>query len=138
MASALIAQTRTKEQHRAPSVRAAAKDVPIYIEVRPLLRRKLVGIGRLVSRLIEALARLRPLRLITTIQGDLARNMRMSNALRCGQEMDLANPCFPKADPDVTSWPRKLLRRPLRPLDESLLEQCAVLYTMLRPPVRRF
>jgi glycosyltransferase involved in cell wall biosynthesis len=127
---------RREMQPSAP--RAEAGRLPIYVEVSPLLSRQLAGIGRLVARLIEALLRIQPLRLFTTIQGDHARNMRLSNALRCGQEIELSGEFLPPADRDLESWARQLFRRPLRPLDEPLLARCAVLYTMLRPPVRRF
>src|SRR5262249_54764429 len=111
---------------------------PLYVEVSPLLGRHLAGIGRFAARLIEALARLTPLRLINTIQGEHARNMRLSRVLRCGQEIALTDMELPSADSDLARWVRRLFyRRPQRH-DTRLAERCAVLYTMLRPPQRHF
>lgn len=111
---------------------------PLYVEVSPLLGRYLAGIGRFAARLIEALARLTPLRLVNTIQGDHARNMRLSNMLRCGQEIVVADTGLPSADFDLARWARRLLYRRPRPHDPRLAEQSAVLYTMLRPAQRHF
>lgn len=114
-----------------------AKD-PLYVEVSPMLGRNLAGIGRFAARLIEALARHTPLRLVNTIQGDHARNMRLSKVLCCGQEMAITDPHLPSADPDLARWARRLFyRRPWRH-DARLAERCGVLYTMLRPPQRHF
>src|SRR3989442_915138 len=79
---------------------------PLYVEVSPLLGKHLAGIGRFAARLIEALARQTTLRLVNTIQGDHARNMRLSKVLRCGQQSAalcdklVANSYSTKADAD--------------------------------------
>lgn len=111
---------------------------PLYVEVSPLLGRHLAGIGRFAARLIEALARHTTLRLVNTIQGEHARNMRLSKVLRCGQEIAVSDPQLPSADADLAWWARRLFyRRPYRH-DARLAGRCAVLYTMLRPPQRHF
>jgi glycosyltransferase involved in cell wall biosynthesis len=111
---------------------------PLYVEVSPLLGRYLAGIGRFAARLLEALARLTPLRLVTTIQGEHARNMGLSQVLRCGQEIIVADTQLPLADTDLARWTRRLFyRRPQRH-DARLAERCAIVYTMLRPPRRHF
>src|SRR5438132_6205781 len=84
---------------------------PLYVEVSPLLGRHLAGIGRFAARLIEALARLTPLRLVNTIQGEHARNMRLSKVLRCGQEIAITDPHLPSADRDLAHWARRLFHR---------------------------
>jgi glycosyltransferase involved in cell wall biosynthesis len=111
---------------------------PLYVEVSPLLGRYLAGIGRFAARLIEALARLTPLRLVNTIQGEHARNMRLSNLLRCGQEIAVADSELPSADLDLARWARRLFYRRPRPHDARLARRCAALYTMLRPAQRHF
>jgi len=111
---------------------------PLYVEVSPLLGRYLAGIGRFAARLVEALARLTPLRLVNTIQGEHARNMRLSNVLRCGQEIAVTDRELPSADSDLARWARRLFHQHPRPHDARLAERCAVLYTMLRPPQRHF
>jgi len=73
---------------------------PLYVEVSPLLGKHLAGIGRFAARLIEALARQTTLRLVNTIQGEHARNMRLSKVLRCGEEIAVTDPQLPSADPD--------------------------------------
>jgi glycosyltransferase involved in cell wall biosynthesis len=112
--------------------------LPLYVEVSPLLTKNLTGIGRFAARLVEALARLRPLRLVTTIQGDYVRSMKLSNALRCGQEIEVTDTDLAPADSDVGIWARRLFYRPLRRHDPELASECAILYTMLRPPGRHF
>ncbi len=42
---------------------------PLYLDIYPLLAKHLTGIGRFVARLVESLARLTSVRLITTIGG---------------------------------------------------------------------
>ena len=74
---------------------------PTYVEISPLLVRQMTGIGRFVARLVEALSRLTPLRLINTIQGEHADNMRLSNMLPCGQEIIVPRGSLPPADGDV-------------------------------------
>ncbi len=79
----------------APPVYAAPWSAPTYVEISPLLVRQMTGIGRFVARLVEALSRLTPLRLINTIQGEHADNMRLSNMLPCGQEIIVPRaPCL--------------------------------------------
>jgi glycosyltransferase involved in cell wall biosynthesis len=117
---------------------ACTGSVPLYVEVSPLLGKQLAGIGRFAARLVEALARLTPLRLVTTIQGEHARNMRLSQVLRCGQETALNDTALPSADLDLAQWVRQLFyRRPQRH-DADLASRCAILYTLLRPPERHF
>jgi glycosyltransferase involved in cell wall biosynthesis len=113
-------------------------DDPLYVEVSPMLGRHLAGIGRFAARLIEALSHHTTLRLVNTIQGEHARNMRLSKVLRCGQEIAIADPQLPSADPDLAQWARRLFHQRPRRHDERLAGRCAVLYTMLRPPQRHF
>jgi glycosyltransferase involved in cell wall biosynthesis len=111
---------------------------PLYVEVSPLLGRHLAGIGRFAARLIEALARTTTLRLVNTIQGEHARNMRLSKVLRCGQEIVVTDCQLPSADADLARWARQLLHGRPRRHDERLAQRCSILYTMLRPPQRHF
>src|SRR5207244_6047313 len=111
---------------------------PLYVEVSPLLGRHLAGIGRFAARLIEALARLTPLRLVNTIQGEHARNMRLSKVLRCGQEIAVTDRQLPSADADLAWWARRLFHRRPQRHDVRLAGRCAGLYTMLRPHERHF
>ena len=118
--------------------RLRCDDLPLYVEVSPLLTPRLTGIGRFVARLIEALARRKPLRLITTTQGRYRRSMRLSKALRCGQEIRLEGDALCPADADLSVWTRRLFYRSTHRQDAAFMHRCCVLYTMLRPPERRF
>jgi glycosyltransferase involved in cell wall biosynthesis len=113
---------------------------PIYVEVSPLLAGHFTGIGRFAARLVEGLARHRPLRLITTIQGEHAQNMGLSSALGCGMEIEVnrADPALDVCDADVQGWARRLFQGPQRRHDSRLARDCAVVYTMLRPGQRHF
>jgi len=112
--------------------------MPLYVEASSLLSRRLTGIGRFVARLMEALIRLRPLRLVTTEQPESARNSKLSTALLCGQEIALNPGEIPSADEDVASWTRKVLGLPRRKHDPGVSRGCPGLYTMLRPAQRHF
>jgi glycosyltransferase involved in cell wall biosynthesis len=130
--------TKTMITAKATADSTCLRGDPLYVEVSPLLGKYLAGIGRFAARLIEALARSTPLRLVNTIQGEHARNMRLSRVLRCGQEIAVTHTPLPCADTDLEHWTRRLFyRRPQRH-DARLAERCAVLYTMLRPPERHF
>src|SRR5947209_8410578 len=111
---------------------------PLYVEVSPLLTKHLTGIGRFAARLVEALARIIPLRLFNTVQGEQAWSMKLSSALRCGQEIPISSVNLPAADEDVRVWARRLLHRPRRGHDERVARRSPVLYTMLRPAERHF
>src|SRR6266446_3117338 len=111
---------------------------PLYVEVSSLLNRRLTGIGRLVARLLESLSRLRPIRLVTTVQAELARNSKLSTAFLCGQEIMLNPGETPSADGDVACWAREILRLPRRRHDLRVSRRFPGLYTMLRPAQRHF
>lgn len=111
---------------------------PLYVEVSSLLARNLTGIARFVARLVEALSRITPLRLVTTIQGEHARSMRLSTALLCGQEIPVEVGSLPFADGNLDAWARKLLRRPRYRHDFDLASRAPGLYTLLRPAKRHF
>jgi glycosyltransferase involved in cell wall biosynthesis len=116
-----------------------AKDVlPLYVEVSPLLARHLTGIARFAARLVEALARLTPLCLFSTVEGDFDGNMRWPNPLPSGYEIAVDRPDIGEADGDLDGWTRRLLGRPRRRHDAGLAGRCAALYTMLRPARRHF
>jgi len=110
----------------------------LYVEVSPLLTPHLTGIGRFVARLVEALAQAAPLRLVNTIQADLARSMRLSTDLPCGQEIPVEPGDLPGADRDIEEWRRDLLRRRHVPHDAALAARSPGLFTLLRPADRHF
>lgn len=106
----------------APMGQAAQAPGPIYVDVSALEEKHLTGIGRFVAQLVQALARLAPLRLLTTEAG----------------EYIAVQGAVPDSDPDLESWVRRLLRRPRKHLDRQSTRECAAIYTALRPPVRCF
>jgi glycosyltransferase involved in cell wall biosynthesis len=111
---------------------------PLYVEVGVLLARNLTGIGRFVARLVEALLRRTPLRLVATVTEAQARAGKLSPNLTCGYELalDLAEPAG--ADDDLEAWARRLLRRPRCRHDARLARRCPGLFTLLRPAERHF
>jgi glycosyltransferase involved in cell wall biosynthesis len=118
--------------------RFGSGDRPLYVDVYPLLVKDLTGVGRFVARLVEALARLTPLRLVTTIGGEHALIMNLSRRLLCGQEICLHPADLPGADPDLGRWTRKLLRRPRQAHDPSLASRSSCLFPLLLPADRHF
>jgi glycosyltransferase involved in cell wall biosynthesis len=108
---------------------------PLQVEVAPLLSRRLTGVGRFTARLLEALSRRRPLRLFTALDRDELRAMDLRTDLVRGVEIAVDD-ALPIADADLADWNDALLRRRQRPHQAPAQQAC--LYTMLRPPARRF
>jgi glycosyltransferase involved in cell wall biosynthesis len=111
---------------------------PIYVEVGSLLSKNLTGIGRLVARMVEALARRSAVRLVTTMQRDQARSLGLSTALLCGEEIRLKPGALPGADGDVAQWTRNLLRKARQRHDPGAARKHAGIYPSLRPAERHF
>lgn len=108
---------------------------PLYVEVSSLLSTPLTGVGRFTARLVEALARIRPLRLVSLT--DCA-ELRCLNTDRAnGVEIGIDAP-LPSADGDLEGWTMRLLRLPTRPPDHAGVRSSACVYTMFRPTVRCF
>jgi glycosyltransferase involved in cell wall biosynthesis len=95
-------------------------------------------VGRFVARLVEALARRTPLRLITTIGGERALIMNLSRRLLCGQEICLHPSDPPGPDSDLGCWTRRLLRRPRQAHDPALAGRSSCLFPLLLPADRHF
>jgi glycosyltransferase involved in cell wall biosynthesis len=113
-------------------------NTPLYVEIGPLLLRRLTGIARFTARLVEALAERVPLRLISIVERRDARRDHLSTALVWGEEIAIERGSLPAADGDVADWSRAVLSRPRRLLDRAALENSACLYSLLRPEARRF
>jgi glycosyltransferase involved in cell wall biosynthesis len=111
--------------------------LPLYIEVTPLLTPTLTGIGRFTARLIEALARRRPLRLFALGDRAILRGMNLRTELGGGDEIVIDAP-LPAADGDIDDWTTALLRRPQRRLDSDAARRSPCAYTLFRPQERRF
>lgn len=123
----------------APARSADARPVErLYIEASALLNRRLTGIGRLVARLVDALARRTSVRLTTMIQPELARSIRLRTSLLCGQELEVSRDRLPSVDADVDGWVRRVLGQPCRRHNAEQAQAHAGLYTMLRPMERHF
>ena len=110
----------------------------VYVEVGSLLTKNLTGIGRLVARMIEALARRVSVRLVTTIGEDQARSLGLSTRLLCGQEIRISQGTLPSADGDVGEWTRQLLYHSRRRHDPRAAGDHAGIYPVLRPAERHF
>jgi glycosyltransferase involved in cell wall biosynthesis len=111
---------------------------PIYIEVEPLVHQKLTGVGRYTARLVQALARRGPLRLVTTFHAEKAWEAGLRPELVCGQEIALDNTNSPSADCDIDEWRLRTLRLPKQKHDRELAARSAGIYTFMRKPVRHF
>jgi glycosyltransferase involved in cell wall biosynthesis len=93
------------------------------VDASALEEKHLTGMGRFVARLVQALARLTPLGLLTTTAGEY---------------VPLLGTDATTFDEDLESWARSLLRRRRCLLDRDLALGNAVVYTALRPPIRCF
>jgi len=111
---------------------------PLYVEVSSLGTRQLTGIGRLTARLVEALARLTPLRLFSTLPGPFRFDIRRSRPLRRGELIAIATGDVAAIDGDLDAWVGALLRRPRCPVDAVAARASACVYTLFRPTERHF
>jgi glycosyltransferase involved in cell wall biosynthesis len=93
------------------------------VDVSALEERNLTGMGRFVAHLVQALAQFAPLGLLAT---------------NAGQYIPIREAAPSESNTDVECWARRLLGRPRQRLDGHSARNCAVVYTALRPPVRRF
>jgi glycosyltransferase involved in cell wall biosynthesis len=94
-----------------------------YVDASALEEKHLTGMGRFVAHLVQALARLTPLALLTRVGGEY---------------IPIRDADLPESDSDLESWARQLLRRRRQPLDERSARACAAIYTALRPEARCF
>jgi glycosyltransferase involved in cell wall biosynthesis len=114
------------------------EQAPLYIEVSPFLQHHLTGVGRLVARLVEAMARRRPVRLVAAIPPAQAQREGLRTDLLAGQEIILDAGNLPRADGDLADWVRQVLRLPGQAHDAGRARDNAGLYTFLRPRVKHF
>jgi glycosyltransferase involved in cell wall biosynthesis len=115
-----------------------AEPEPIYIEVSSLLSKKLTGIGRYVARMIEALSRVAPLRLVTTITDEQARAIGLHRWLVCGHEIRISQGELPPVNEEVGVWVKRMLQRSRHAHDCHEAGRHSGVYTMLRPDERHF
>jgi glycosyltransferase involved in cell wall biosynthesis len=110
---------------------------PVFVDVGPLLGGQLGGAGRYAARLVEALGRRAPLRLVSLVShDDLLRPCR-SPRLLPGHEVELAaGP--PPGGGDLRAWVRRLWRGRRRVHDPRRAADSPGLFTLLRPPRRYF
>jgi glycosyltransferase involved in cell wall biosynthesis len=111
---------------------------PIFVEVGALFTRHLTGIGRHIARLVRGLAQLAPLRLVSTLTSAQARDLRLRDALVCGEEMEVAACELPALDPNLDAWVRRLTRRPRKPHAAHLAARSSCVFPALRPARRHF
>lgn len=96
---------------------------PVYIDSGPLREKHLTGIGRFTARLIEAVARRRPVCLFSTDgTGDVV----------------LQPATVPPSDHDLARWARALLRGQRERHDSTRAGRSPAIWTALRPPERHF
>jgi hypothetical protein len=111
---------------------------PLYVEIGPLLFRPRTGISRFAARLVEALAPLVPLRLISIAERHPERPAQGSAALHWGAEIPIEPGSLAPAGADLDAWLRQILARPRRRSDAAAIERGTCLYSLFRPETRRF
>jgi hypothetical protein len=111
---------------------------PIYVDVTSLLGGRLTGIGRLTARLVAALSRCVPLRLVTLLSKEEARAEKRAAGLTSDEEMAVEPGELPEEDGDLAVWTRRLFVRPRRPHDRAAAARCAGIFSCFRSPRRRF
>jgi len=111
---------------------------PLYVEVSPLLRKPLTGVGRFVARLLEALIPLTPLRLIATRSREDPHGTDLGVPLPWGEEIAIDALSRGPAAGDLTTWVRRLLSLPRRRSNAEQAARSPGLCTWLRPRRRLF
>ena len=112
---------------------------PLYVEISSILYRPFAGTGRFTARLLDALCRVVPLRLVTWLPRPPFRDPHRVSDLGCGEEIAVTQGDLPKTpDQNLDLWVRSLLERPRQPHDLEFSRQRACLFTMWRPDQRHF
>lgn len=111
---------------------------PLYVEVSPLLRKPLTGVGRFVARLLEALIPLTPVRLVSTRSREDTREVDVGLPLPWGEEIAVDTLHRGPAAGDLTVWVRRLLSLPRRRHNADQAACSPGLCTWLRPRKRHF
>jgi glycosyltransferase involved in cell wall biosynthesis len=109
--------------------------VPLYVEISPLLTRSITGIGRYIVRVLDELARMAPVRLLSYHRWDtVACCTRRWPRLYCGREIELTPENVPPRGTDVRTWRDKVLACRSRPLDTAAARDGAVVFSWSRWP----
>jgi glycosyltransferase involved in cell wall biosynthesis len=112
---------------------------PLYVDVSPLLSKRLTGIGRYAARLVDRLARRAPLRLITGVSyGEVCR-LTGRPVLYGGVEIRVDPDTAPPGEGvEVHRWRDALFSLPVSAFDAPRAAESAGLYVFLRAPSRLF
>lgn len=111
---------------------------PVYVEVSPLVGKRVTGIGRFTARLIEALAHVTTVRLFTALGSRRVSPIEIESSTRYGREIAVGAGDVAGADADLERWAHALLHRPGEPLDAAVTATHAAIYPWLRPGRRHF
>jgi glycosyltransferase involved in cell wall biosynthesis len=100
----------------------------LYVDASELLNPRLTGIQRYTVRVIQSLAHMTRVRLVTPIPWDAAcwHNWRLTR-LCAGYEIEVSPANVPSSALDVKAWRNQVIRLPNRPIDPAELGDAACL-----------
>src|SRR5437773_6104033 len=100
--------------------------------------RQVTGIARFTARLVEALSRLTPLRLVSVTPEAAAVLGKLCTALLSGQEIVLEQGALPPIGTDLPRWVERLIYLPHQRHDAQLAAERPGVFTALRSADRHF
>ena len=110
----------------------------LHVDATSLAQVKLTGVGRCVARVVECLAKKRPILLFSMALKENLQKMGHREGLHHGRVILLGPDNLPRADQDICAWRDAVFSLPGRPFDHKLAALSPAIYTFHRASKRRF
>lgn len=103
-----------------------------------MARPRLTGVGRCVARVVQALARIRPVRLFSMARLEDLRDHHLRTGIHQGVETELGPHNLPADTGDLHEWRDAVFSLPCRPFDMAAAAEGRGIYTFRRSVEKRF
>ena len=103
-----------------------------------MARPSLTGVGRCVARVVQALAKIRPIRLFSMARLEDLRDHRLRTGIHQGVETELGPWNLPVDTGDLHEWRDAVFSLPSRPFNKAAAVESIGIYTFRRSVERRF
>lgn len=110
----------------------------VYVDSTSMARPRLTGVGRCVARVVQALARIRPIRLFSMARLEDLRDHQLRTGIHQGVETELGPLNLPADTGDLHEWRDAVFSLPCRPFDMAAAAQGRGIYTFRRSVEKRF
>lgn len=110
----------------------------VYVDATSMARPRLTGVGRCVARIVQALAKIRPIRLFSLARLEDLRDHHLRIGIHQGVETELRPGNLPADTGDLHDWRDEVFAQPSRPFDGPASRAGCGIYTFRRSAQRRF